>query len=174
MPSEVVRVSYGGPCNELTERVATTNQFQQPDRVPIDLGEIKASGIAAVAFDRVRKRLGIEGLTRVQDPRFMIADVEQDFIFRFHVDVVPLDLSTVHSLAGCDQDWIHKRLFDGTDVLMPPGTRIGEEVDGDWVLLDTDGAPTTFRMPRNGFYFDDLAFNTGGVIRPEKTVPPHQ
>jgi uroporphyrinogen-III decarboxylase len=154
------------------ERVARTTQFQQPDRVPIDLGGMKASGIAAVAFDRVRKRLGIQGLTRVQDPRFMIAAVDQDFLSRFHLDVVPLDLSTVHSLAGCDQDWVQKELFDGTDVLMPPGTRIAEEANGDWVLLDTDGAPTTFRMPRNGFYFDDMAFNTGRGIRPEEFNPP--
>ena len=154
------------------ERVTRATQFQQPDRVPIDLGGMKASGIAAVAFDGVRKRLGIQGLTRVQDPRFMIAAVDQDFLSRFHLDVVPLDLSTVHSLAGCDQDWVQKELFDGTDVLMPPGTRIAEEANGDWVLLDTDGAPTTFRMPRNGFYFDDMAFNTGRGIRPEEFNPP--
>lgn len=154
------------------ERVAKAVQFQQADRVPIDLGGMKATGIAAAAFDSVRKRLGIPGLTRVQDPRFMIAAVDQDFLSRFHLDVVPLDTSTVQSLAACDQDWIEKGLFDGTKVLMPPSTRIAEEANGDWVLLDTDGKPTTFRMPRNGFYFDDMTFNTGSGIRPEEFNPP--
>ena len=63
---------------------------QLPDRVPIDLGGTKASGIAVVAYENVKRKLGISTPTRVLDPRFMIAVVEDEVLRRLHVDVVPL------------------------------------------------------------------------------------
>lgn len=154
------------------ERVKRAVQFQQPDRVPIDLGGMKASTIAAAAYDRVKKRLGMRSSTRVLDPRFMIADLEEEFRARFHLDVLPLDVTSVGALVGADQEWVERTLFDGTRVLLPPGTRIGEEAGGDWVLLNPDGTPTSFRMPKNGFYFDDTSFNTGDGINPARFDPP--
>ncbi len=154
------------------ERVRRAIQFERPDRVPIDLGGMKASSIAAAAYDRVKKRLGMKSATRVIDPRFMIADVEEEFLRRFHLDVLPLDVTSMGALAEVDREWIAQTLFDGTEVLLPPGTRIGEEAGGDWVLLNSDGTATSFRMPKNGFYFDDMSFNTGEGIDPAKFNPP--
>ena len=35
------------------------------------------------------------------------------------------------------------------------------------MLLKEDGSPTTYRMPKNGYYFDDTSFNRAGPwIRP--------
>jgi len=39
------------------ERVRQAVNHQAPDRVPIDLSAMKASGIAAVALDRVHRAL---------------------------------------------------------------------------------------------------------------------
>ena len=55
------------------ERVAKTIQHEAPDRVPIDLGGLKASGIAATAYDRMKKQLGINTPTQIMDAHFMIA-----------------------------------------------------------------------------------------------------
>ena len=123
------------------ERVATAVNHQVPDRVPIDLGGMKASGIAAIAYDRVKRKLGISTPTKVLDPRFMIAAVEDEVLRRLHVDVVPLDLSCVLPLIRPDSEWIPRRLFDGTNVLFPPGTRIAEDAAGNWILLNADGSP---------------------------------
>ena len=84
------------------ERVSRAVNHQVPDRVPIDLGGMKASGIAVTAYDRVKRMLGIPGPTKVLDPRFMIAVVEDAVLQRLHVDVVPLDLSDdpEHGPAG--------------------------------------------------------------------------
>jgi uroporphyrinogen decarboxylase len=158
------------------ERVERTINFQVPDRVPIDLGGMKASTIAAVAYDRLKKHLGLGGRTRVLDPRFMIAVVEEDVLKRFHVDVVPLDLSGRLGAARPEREWIPRRLFDGTEVLFPPGTVIREQPDGSWVLCAPDGTPTSYLMPRNGYYFDDTAFNVGeridpGAFKPISDIP---
>ncbi|MEW5814194.1 MAG: hypothetical protein AB1798_02200 [Spirochaetota bacterium] len=153
------------------ERVHRAVNFQIPDRVPIDLGGMKASGIAVSAYARLQKKLGLPGVARVLDTRFMIAVVEETVRQRFHLDIVPLDWSTVFSAIQPDSKWIPHRLHDGTEGLFPPDTRIQTEPDGSWVLLDARGVLTAYRMPKGGFYFDDTAFNRGGGIRPDKFKP---
>jgi hypothetical protein len=153
------------------ERILATVNHQVPDRVPIDLGGMKASSIACMAYDRVRRKLGIGRPTRVADPRFMNAITEDEVLRRLHVDVVPLDLSILVNTARPEREWIPRRLFDGTDVLFPPGTKISEDAVGAWTLLNDDGSPTTFRMPKGGYYFDDTAFNKGDRIDPKKFRP---
>lgn len=153
------------------ERVWRTVNRQRADRMPIDLGGMKASGIAAAAYHRVKQRLGIQTPTRVSDPRFMIADVEDAILQRLHVDVMPLDWSTAFSARRPVGEWVPRKLFDGTPVLLPPGTNIGEDREGNWLLLNADGTPTSLRMPRNGFCFDDCAFDEPGGIDPTKFRP---
>jgi hypothetical protein len=149
------------------ERVMRAVDHREGDRVPIDLGGMKATGIAIGAYQRVRDLLGLRGATRVLDPRFMIADVQEDVLRRFHGDVLPVDVTTVSAALAPDGDWIPRRLFSGRDALFPPGTRIAEDPDGSWVLLDAAGARTSFRMPRDGHYFDDISFND-----PRSTLDP--
>lgn len=153
------------------QRVSLAINHQVPDRVPIDLGGMKASGIAVAAYDRLKRKLGICTPTKVLDPRFMIATVESEVLRRLHVDVVPLDLSIVLGALRPQREWTPRRLFDGTEALFPPGTNIGEDAEGNWILLDSAGAPTSFMMPKNGYYFDDRTFNKGDRIEPERFRP---
>lgn len=162
------------------ERVLAAVNHRTPDRVPIDLGGLKASGIASIAYDRVKQRLGIRTPTRVSDARFMIAEVEDAVRERFRLDVAPLDWTTVFQNRRPDAEWVPRRLFDGTPVLFPPETRMAEEPDGAWVLLKPDGTPTTYRMPKGGYYFDDTSFNRveEGIcpeeFRPVRDIPDEQ
>jgi len=153
------------------QRVLRAVNHQLPDRVPIDLGGMKASGIAVVAYEKLKRKLGISAPTKVLDPRFMIAVVEDEVLRRLHVDVVPLDLSILLNTVRPDGDWTARRLFDGTEPLFPPGTKIAEDAAGNWILLASDGTPTSFRMPKGGYYFDDMSFNRGTRIDPEEFEP---
>ncbi|PKO23750.1 MAG: methyltransferase, partial [Chloroflexi bacterium HGW-Chloroflexi-1] len=69
------------------ERVLRTVNFQDTDRAPIDLGAMKASGITVRAYNQLKARLGIHTKTRIWDPKFMIASVEEAVMQRFHPDV---------------------------------------------------------------------------------------
>jgi hypothetical protein len=151
------------------ERVRRAVCFQEPDRVPIDLGGLKASGISVLTYDLLKKRLGLRSPTRVLDARFMIAVVEEEILSRFHVDVLPVDLSGIGPQAS--GKWVPRTLFDGTPVLFPPTTAIREEADGAWTLMNADGSASAFRMPRDGYYFDDTAINRGDGIDPAKFKP---
>lgn len=134
------------------ERVLKAVNFERPDRVPIDLGAIRASGINAAVYDRLKRRMGVRTPTRIHDAMQILAEVELEVVERLHVDVVPLDLG--------DMAWFRpgvrgapKRLFCGLEVEFPPGTDIGEEPDGDWALRKASGE-TFARMPKDGYYFD--------------------
>ena len=55
---------------------------------------------------------------------------------------------------------------------LPSGTRIHEEPNGDWWLAKDDGSLSSFRMPKNGFYFDDTSFGIAqGEFDPRKFNP---
>ncbi len=153
------------------ERVLKAVNHQIPDRVPIDLGGCKASSIAALAYERVKRKLGLAAPTRVADPRFMIAVIEEEVRRRLRVDVVPLDLSILQYTARPEREWSARTLFDGTSALFPPDTRIAVDADGGWTLLNADGSRSNFRMPKGGYYFDDMSFNRGARIDPKLFRP---
>ena len=153
------------------ERVLKAINFQEADRVPIDLGGLKASGIAVETYDQVSRKLGLFTTPRVADTPGMTAVVEEPVRKRFSLDVMPVDITMIPGLMAPESHWVPRRLFSGTDVLFLPGTRIHEEADGSWVLLDKDGAPGSYRMPKDGYYFDDVSFNRREGIDPAKFHP---
>ena len=132
--------------------IAAVN-FEQPDRVPIDLGGTRASGINAVVYHKLKQRMGIDTPTKIQDCMQILAEVEPQVLERLHVDVVPLDASTALWAGQDAAEGVETRLFDGTKVFFPPGTNITEENDGSWALRRPDGVPYA-RMPKDGYYFD--------------------
>ncbi len=158
------------------ERIQKTINFQEPDRVPIDLGAMKASGISAFAYRKLRDYLALQGEVKVLDPRFMIADIDDDIRKKFHVDVMAFDMENAKRRAGGGK-WISENLFDGAPMLFPPGTGIIEDAAGNRILLDENKSPTSYRMPANGFYFDDVDFDKikGGFnpsdFKPQDSIP---
>jgi len=135
------------------ERVAAALDFREPDRVPIDLGAIRASGINAVVYDDLKKRMGLDTPTKIHDSMQILAELELDVIERLHVDVLPLEAATARWAEAPASEGVERTLFCGRAVRFPPGTDIREEGDGSWVLLGAGGEAVA-RMPRDGYYFD--------------------
>jgi uroporphyrinogen decarboxylase len=135
------------------ERVVKAVHFEKPDRIPIDLGGIRASGINAVLYDQLKKRMGIDTPTKIHDTMQILAEVELEVVERLHIDVLPLDSGDVIWTDMDAAQGVKKRLFSGLEVYFAPGTNITVEQNGSWVLRDADGAIFA-RMPKDGFYFD--------------------
>ena len=49
------------------ERVLMALQHREPDRLPIDLGGMRSTGITAIVCNRLLDHLGIKGLAKVAD-----------------------------------------------------------------------------------------------------------
>ncbi len=158
------------------ERVLKAVNFETPDRVPIDLGGIRASGINAVVYDQLKKRMGIDTPTRVHDSMQILAELELEVIERLHVDVLPLEPMTAGWARQEASEGVRKTLFCGLDVYFPPGTEIEEREDGSWILQGHGGSDPA-RMPKDGYYFDFVRPTMAGTridpdaFHPSDTVP---
>jgi len=161
------------------ERVLRAVNFERPDRVPIDLGATRASGINAVVYDRLKRRMGMESPTRIHDTMQMLAEVEPEVVKRLHVDVLPLEPATMRWARQDAVEGVRRTLFSGLDAYFPPGTRIEERHDGSWVLKSADGRDAA-RMPKDGYYFDFIRPTMAGAridpaaFRPCDTVPDEE
>jgi len=140
------------------ERVLKAINHEEPDRVPIDLGGSLVSGIMAGALVRWRRHLGLSEEVRVYDCFQMLGEVAMDLVERFDIDLLPVEPEAVFFPHLLRRDYKPWTLFDGTPVLMPGAFEVEVSPDGEW-LLHEDGDPmkrVVGRMPKDGFYFDDL------------------
>lgn len=142
------------------ERILCALRHEQPDRLPIDLGGTRQSGIAASAYHALKERLGIDTRTRVFDLFQMLAEVEQSVQARVGADVAGLYRPDV-AFGIRNERWKAWRMFDGTDVDVPGDFEPVVEADGSLAILR--GGEPIARMPRDGFYFDRLETYPGAA-----------
>jgi len=131
------------------ERVLASINHVQPDRVPIDLGGHRSSGIAAIAYPKLREHLGLpERPVRVYDLIQQLAVIDEDVLDRFGVDTIELG----RGFALDDASWADWELPDGTPCQMP--SRALPERAGDaWVLRSHSGR-VIGKMPDGALYFE--------------------
>jgi uroporphyrinogen decarboxylase len=152
------------------ERVLKAVNFERPDRVPIDLGGLRATGINAVVYHRLKEQMGLDTPTRIHDTMQILAELESEVVEQFHVDVLPLEPMTARWARQDASEGVRRNLFCGQEVYFPPATNIREEPDGSWVLQG--GGADIGVMPRDGFYFDFIRTTMAGKsIDPEAFQP---
>jgi uroporphyrinogen decarboxylase len=146
-------------------RVLAALNHQEPDRVPIDFSGHRSSGIAALAYARLRRYLGLkEKPIRVYDPIQQLAIVDDDVLERFGVDTLQLG----QGFALEDAHWAGWVLPDGTPCQMPRWA-VPERSPGEWVLRSKSGRVIA-RMPDGALYFEQAYFPFTDEAGP-KTIP---
>lgn len=76
------------------DRIKTTLEHREPDRIPFDLGGSVLTGINKVAYQNLRAYLGLpERPVEIYDPVQQLARVHQDVLDRLAVDVRCVDPS---------------------------------------------------------------------------------
>lgn len=136
------------------ERLLSAIAHKEPDKVPVDLGSTPSSGISAVAYNKLKKYLGIEGVpTRVYDVVQQLAQPDDLILDRFGVDV--LDIGRTFNME--DTDWYDVRLPDGSEGQYPAWFHPVRQPDGSWIAFAEDGTPIA-KMPPGGMFFDQICF----------------
>ncbi|HOB97488.1 MAG TPA: uroporphyrinogen decarboxylase family protein [Verrucomicrobiota bacterium] len=131
------------------ERVLSALNHRPSDRVPIDLSGHRSSGIAAIAYARLRKHLELPSRpVRVYDPVQQLAIVDDDLLERFHIDTIELG----RAFALEERHWQEWVLPDGTPCLMPAWVRLRRD-EGRWVILSPDDLVIA-QMPDGVLYFE--------------------
>jgi len=117
------------------QRVLAALNHLQPDRVPVDFGAHRSSGIMAIAYRKLRRHLGLpERLPRVYDMIQQLAIIDDDVLQRFGVDAIELG----RGFCREDRFWKPWRLPDGSDCLIPVWVDVRQQA-GDWVLHSSTG-----------------------------------
>jgi uroporphyrinogen decarboxylase len=135
------------------ETVMQAFAHRQPGTVPLDFAGHRSSGIAAIAYAKLRSHLGLPKLPlRVYDVIQQLAVVDEDVLARFGVDAV--EMGRAFALQEKDwQDWV---LPDGTPCSIPAWTRV-ERASDKWVLRSPTGTAMG-RMPDGALYFEQEHF----------------
>jgi len=115
----------------------------------VDFGGHRSSGIAAIAYRRLRQALGLdERPIRVYDPIQQLAIIDEDVLDRFEVDTIELG----RGFAREDEHWVDWTLPDGTPCQMPAWAAPQRE-EGRWVLKSESGR-VVGQMPDGALYFE--------------------
>ena len=124
------------------QRITVALNHQETDRVPIDFGGHRSSGISALAYLRLREALGLPPVTvRVYDPIQQLAVIDADVLDALAVDTIELG----RAFDGACR-WVDWTLPNGTPCVMPSWA--APECDqGGWV---SDRQPAAYRSYASG------------------------
>jgi uroporphyrinogen decarboxylase len=130
------------------ERVLTALRHQEADRIPLDFGGTGDSTILAVAYQELRKHLGLPAtITRVIDVIQQTAVVEGDVRQALDIDVIPI--------FNEPRAWQTGTLADGSPAELPEKFRPQIQADGSRLLIDAEGHIVA-KMPKGGPYYDPV------------------
>jgi hypothetical protein len=137
------------------ERVATTLNHKQPDKVPIDFGASSCTGIHASCVAALRDYYGLEKRpVRIHEPGQMLALIDDDLQAAMGVDVT--GVFARNTKFGFPKDKWKTWKFNGLEVLVPEGFNVTIDAQGD-TLMHPQGdtsVPPSARMPNGGYFFD--------------------
>jgi hypothetical protein len=142
------------------ERVLKALNYEPVDRVPVDLGGTLGTGAHVSVIANLRRALGLDKPgtpVKVVEPYQMLGEVATDLREMLAIDLVNLPGPKNH-FGFANTNWKPWRTFDGTDVLVPDKFNIGPEPNGDihQYPQGDKSVPASGRMPKGGFYFDDI------------------
>lgn len=136
------------------ERVMAAVNHKQPDCVPLDLRATPSSGISAIAYNRLKKHLGMtEGHTKIYDVVQQVVYPEQEILDRFGVDVI--DIGRIFN--DRDGDWYDVKLADGSTGQYPSWFHPQKQENGDWLVYDSEHTLIA-KMPVGSTFFDQTYF----------------
>lgn len=139
------------------ERIVTALNHEEPDKLPIDCGAMRSTGIMGIAYNNLKKHLGItEGQTLMYDMAQQLCVPEPWFLERFQVDA--MDLSS-HFITD-QRDWISWNLPDGSEALRPRWIPLVSEEE-DWVSYNEEDEEVA-RMTASTTYFSQTNYPLNG------------
>ena len=135
------------------ERVLAALNHSEPDRVPVDFGAHRSSGIMAIAYAKLREALGITpGNVYVYDMVQQLAVVEEPVLDALGIDVVEMGRGFLTE----DSEWKDWVLPNGTPCKIPYYVNV-ERKGEDWILLADDGRELAVQK-QGCLYFEQTHF----------------
>lgn len=133
------------------ERIRAALNHQPTDRIPIDIGGMGSTGISAIAYNKLKNKLGINTPTTIYDIYQQLGWVEPQVREELGGDVFQ-----IHKLRGAfdikRDKYKDGQMLDGTPCLVPNDYSPICDEDGNSLIVK-DGI-TYGKRAKNGLYFD--------------------
>jgi uroporphyrinogen decarboxylase len=140
------------------ERVIAALNHEEPDLAPIDFGSNYCTTVNVIAYNRLKKYLGVSTPTYVRNIIAMTAapDLEEGFQMMKLMggDLVCLPRYTIDGLDSTE--WKPWALKDGSECMVPADFNPVRDASGGWTFL-AEGV-IRCRMPEDGHYFDPVTY----------------
>ncbi|MDA8212803.1 MAG: methyltransferase [Clostridia bacterium] len=144
------------------ERVLMALKHQEPDRVPIDFGATRSTGINAVAYNDLKKYLGLNPeSTLLYDVKQLLALPEQELLDWSGTDVIGLPRLAPSMGLKVDR-WKPGTLPDGSPCLLPEDFNPVTLDDGCEAVIHN--GQVVAKRPGGGLYFDEVYAPLGDAI----------
>lgn len=137
------------------ERTIAAIEHREPDTVPVDLGSTPSSGISVIAYNRLKKHLGMNsGRTLVYDVVQQLAQPEDEILKRFKIDAIDVG----RTFNSSENDWYEITTADGSKAFYPMWFKPRLADDGTWQAFDKEGVMIIAQMPQGATFFDQACF----------------
>jgi len=135
------------------ERVRKVLNKEIPDKIPIDFGGMRSTGIHVVAYQKLKEYLGINTSTKVYDIFQQLAKPEKEILEHFEADVVQLHRYAPAFDIKIDKwkEWKHPKGF-----FCQVPADFNPHINKKEGLEIRENNNVVARMPNNGYYFDQV------------------
>lgn len=134
------------------QRIKLAIEHKETDRVPIDFGAMRSTGIAAIAYNKLLKRLGIKkGPVKMYDFMQQLAYPQKEIRDIFHIDAIDAGQAFLEN----EGDWKQWILDDNSECLIPGFLNILFEKDGTVLVKNADGL-TLGKKPKSSLYVKQI------------------
>ncbi|OAA31551.1 hypothetical protein AT15_05615 [Kosmotoga arenicorallina S304] len=144
------------------ERILATLNHKEADRIPIDLGGMRSTGIHAIAYKNLKDFLKSEDrAVKIFDIYQQLAFVDEPIRQRVSSDVI--ELKRLDGGFGTRiSSWKRFQMFpDDGEYYVPEGFEPIVLEDGSFAIVSDGKIIAT--MPKGGYYFDSQYFPLSGV-----------
>jgi uroporphyrinogen decarboxylase len=139
------------------ERFICAAQHKEADRVPVDFCTTRSGGITAVAYNALKKYLGIASHnTMLYDIQQQLAYPDDELMRKFGLDLYDVG----RAFLNAESDWKPYSLMDGSSAVIPAYYRLEKEPDGKEYLFTKKGTRVAVKPPTS-YYFDQCYWPWG-------------
>jgi len=137
------------------ERVLCALNYQEADRIPVDFGSTRSSGINALAYGNLLNYLKLPIENNVFDMKQLLSDVDDEVRKLMGGDVIQLHRLEPSMGVKLNKGSRSEVLMDGSNAQVPADFHFEKQADGSDVILNKKG-DVIFKRPEDGLYFDEM------------------
>lgn len=141
------------------ERILAALNHKEADRIPIDCGSMRSTGLSAIAFNKLKQELHFDAPCLLYDFQQQLAYTGDFLRERFHVDSMDIGEAFIGDIRTDWKPWV---LPDGSACFIPRYMDARRE-ENDTVYLYDSAGYRVGKQPKGSLYTDQIYFPYGDL-----------